>query len=81
MICLMLSSALIGCFTVPLISKKETQHFYNLLKTRDGHFCQFLISIIDRFQKRLIEYSGAGRARGSGVAVMEIISEDCYNEC
>ncbi len=27
---------------------------------RDGHFCQFLISIIYRFQKRLIEYSGAG---------------------
>ncbi len=29
--------------------------------TRDGHFWQFLISIIDRFQKRLIEYSGVNR--------------------
>ncbi len=51
----------------------------------DGHFWQFLISIIDRFQKSLIEYSG-GRAcaGGQGMAVMEIIktSEDCYeNEC
>ncbi len=47
---------------------------------RDGHFWQFLISIIDRFQKRLL--GGAGRVRG--MAVMEImkISEDCYeNEC
>ncbi len=53
--------------------------------TRDGHFCQFLISIIDRFQKLLIEYSGGrGMCEGQGMAVMEImkISEDCYeNEC
>ncbi len=43
--------------------------------SRDGHFWQFLISIIDRFQKRFIEYSGV---RVRGMAVMEItkISED-----
>jgi len=44
--------------------------------SRDGHFWQFFISIIDRFQKRVII--------GRGVAVVEImkISEDHYeNEC
>ncbi len=30
----------------------------SLLFNRDGHFWQFLNSIINRFQKRLIEYSG-----------------------
>ncbi len=45
---------------------------------RDGHFCQFLISISDRFQKRLIVYSGGG---GGVMVVMDIIkiSEDCYD--
>ncbi len=43
--------------------------------SRDGYFWQFLISIIDRFQKRFIEYSGV---RVRCMAVMEItkISED-----
>ncbi len=49
-----------------------------------GHFWQFLISIINRFQKRLIKYSGWD-VRGERVMdVIEImkISEDCYeNEC
>ncbi len=45
----------------------------------DVHFWQFRILIIDKFQKRLIEYSGV-----RGMTVMEIMkmSEDCYeNEC
>ncbi len=45
----------------------------NPIITRDGHFWQFLISIIDRFKKRLIEYSGGqGMCEVRGMAVMEI---------
>ncbi len=52
---------------------------------RDGHFWQFPISIIDRFQKKLSSTLGACAGHEyQGMAVMEImqISEDCYeNEC
>ncbi len=48
-----------GLVNVILFSELK-EHFLKLLNIRDGHFWQILISIIDRFQKQLIEYSWGG---------------------
>ncbi len=50
--------------------KESYDAFLNIIMLciwcRDGHFCQFLISIIDRFQKLLIKYAGGGACVGGG---------------
>ncbi len=45
---------------------RKTSDHNMLVVIRDGHFWQFLISIIDRFQKLLIECSGGGACVGAG---------------